>query len=214
MKKLICLTLCLLMLFSFSACGKQKDVYKTGTVSNDVQISVIDDNNVVWLSNPDFEKISVKLNKDGIYYLEFKTTKDGKKALLETTKANEDKTLTFLANDVLLLTVAVAEPIKNGVFTYSSNTLDPVYAFNILTNEPDRTTGLVKPKNVITPQKAKGIAFKKAAVDEKQITDLECELEFDEDWRGWEYEISFEFYEKEFEFEINAFTGVILNFKA
>lgn len=212
MKKIFCLVLCICLLVFIAGCGKgEKGVIKTGAISQEVQVTIIDDDNITWLSNPDFEKINVKADKDGVYYLEFITTKEGKKALRETTEAKNGETLTFLANETLLFTVTVEKTIKNGVLAYIGNAIDPVYAFNLLTNVPDRTEGLTKPKNVIDLKKAKSIAFEKAGVQENQVTDLECDLDFDEDWRGWEYEISFEVGEKEYEFEINALTGAIIN---
>ncbi len=62
---------------------------------------------------------------------------------------------------------------------------------------------------ILTKAKAKEIALKSAGVKASNISNYEIEL--DKDGKTSIYEISFEEAEKEFEFEINATTGKIIN---
>lgn len=60
---------------------------------------------------------------------------------------------------------------------------------------------------------AKAAALKKAGVNVNQISDYESELDYDDDARRWEYEISFRVGRMEYECEIHAETGAIIRFE-
>ena len=59
---------------------------------------------------------------------------------------------------------------------------------------------------------AKRIALERAGVSENEIFDYECELDYDEDSRVWEYEISFNVGRTEYECDIHAQDGTVIYF--
>lgn len=65
----------------------------------------------------------------------------------------------------------------------------------------------------ISRDEAKRIALEKAGVTMDSIFDYECELDYDEDTRVWEYEISFNVGRTEFECDIHAEDGTIIHFR-
>lgn len=229
MKKTLCLMLCVIMALGFSACNKTekeekeqasssantqetKEFIKNGVIAEKIKITVIDDDNTLWLEEAHFEKISLKKTENDDFYLEIITTKDGKKALENTTTQNINKTLSFIVDDTLLFFFTVKNPIKNGILTYEGKSVDPVYAFNLLTDASDKTEGLIPPKNLISEEEAKTIAFEKANTSAENVQNLEVNLEFNEKWRGWEYDIEFNIGNKKYECVINAIYGTIIKF--
>ena len=82
----------------------------------------------------------------------------------------------------------------------------------ILRNESDRepTATTTQSSDLITRERAKSLALERAEVTEAQISDYEIELDYDDDARRWEYEISFDVGRTEYECEINAENGSII----
>lgn len=224
--------LCLIMAVCVSACKKEdnkkednnnvtssekkefKSLVKSGAVAKNIKISFIDDDNNLWLDENHFEKVNLKITEDDVYYLEIVTTKDGRDALENTTKQNIGKTLSLVVDDTLLLSATVYETIDSGSFIYQGKQLDPIYAFNLLTGAPNKTEGLVPPKHLISENEAKKVVFEKAVVSEKKVKNLEINLEFDENWRGWEYQITFDDGITTYECEVNATLGNIIKFNS
>ena len=83
---------------------------------------------------------------------------------------------------------------------------------NILRNEIDGepTTTPTQATDLITREQAKALALERVQVTEAQISDYEIELDYDDDMRRWEYEISFNVGRTEYECEINAENGTII----
>ena len=82
----------------------------------------------------------------------------------------------------------------------------------ILRNETDGepTTTSTQATDLITREQAKALALARAEVTEAQISEYEIELDYDDDARRWEYEISFNVGRTEYECEINAENGTIV----
>lgn len=207
-----------IMLFSsfiLSSCNKITDSnnVKTASISKNVKIELTDDNGEVWLDNSCFEKIEVKTGEDGIDYIEFVTTQEGKTKLLDATAENLGKPLTLTANNKLLFSPTVMTPIENGIF-YMPNykTYDANYIFNLLIDAPDKMQGVKPPQYIISVDEVKVISFDKADVTPEEVTKFEYELEFDEEWMGWKYDIDFSVENIKYECEINAVSGTVIKF--
>lgn len=83
---------------------------------------------------------------------------------------------------------------------------------NILRNEIDGepTSAPMQAADLFTREQAKALALERAQVTEAQISDYEIELDYDDDMRRWEYEVSFNVGRTEYECEINAENGTII----
>ena len=71
---------------------------------------------------------------------------------------------------------------------------------------------LLPPADRMTPEAAEEIVFQRAGVIREEVLFCETELEFDDDWQGWQYEIEFTTAENEYDCEVNAVHGTVLNF--
>lgn len=69
-----------------------------------------------------------------------------------------------------------------------------------------------EPKDKISKEKAKSIAFSDADVKEKDVRDLE--IDFDKERKSTKYEISFKANGKEYEYDIDVYSGKILHKKS
>lgn len=90
MKNLLCLMLCLTLVFSLSACGKigdnLSDEYRIlelteNKIPDQREFAVVDKNGDEILTNADVEKVLVVFEKSKDRYLELRLTKDGTKKL-------------------------------------------------------------------------------------------------------------------------------------
>ena len=214
MKRIICLILVLCTLTCFGGCKNDKSIVKSGKIPETVKVALIDDGNISWLDNSHFEKVNLKITKDEVYYLELVTNKAGKQLLEEATTENKDKNLSLVVNETFLLSINVPKIIKNGIFTCESKNIDHIYSYNLLTDAPVKTEGLIPPKHLITEEKAKNVALGRPAVSEDSVTNLKISLEFDENWRGWEYRITFSDGAIKYECEVNAAFGNIIKFNS
>ncbi len=212
LKRIICLILVLCTLTCFGGCKNDKSIVKSGKIPETVKVALIDDGNISWLDNSHFEKVNLKITKDEVYYLELVTNKAGKQLLEEATTENKDKNLSLIVNETFLLSINVPKIIKNGIFTCKSKNIDHIYSYNLLTDAPIKTEGLVPPKTLISKENAKTAALKKANVKSDNVRDLKIALEFDENWRGWEYQITFSDDITKYECEVNATFGNIIKF--
>lgn len=66
---------------------------------------------------------------------------------------------------------------------------------------------------LISRDEAKRLALERASVTESAISDYEIELDYDDDARRWEYEISFNVGRTEYECEIDAANGSVIYLK-
>jgi uncharacterized membrane protein YkoI len=214
LKRIICLILVLCTLTCFGGCKNDKSIVKSGKIPETVKVSVIDNDNKNWLDNSHFEKVNLKIGKDDAYYLELITNDSGKALLKEASEENLGKDLSLIIDEVFLLSVSVPKPIKNGVFKCESKNIDQIYSYNLLTDAPVKTEGLIPPKHLITEEKAKNVALGRLAVSEDSVTNLKISLEFDENWRGWKYRITFSDGAIKYECEVNATFGNIIKFNS
>ena len=66
---------------------------------------------------------------------------------------------------------------------------------------------------LLTREQALDIILKHGGLDEKTISDLEIELDYNGFFRRWEYEINFDAGFTEYECEVNAVDGSIIEFR-
>ena len=71
---------------------------------------------------------------------------------------------------------------------------------------------LLPPADRMTPEAAEEIVFQRAGITKEEVLFCETELEFDDDWQGWQYEIEFTTAENEYDCEVNAVHGTVLKF--
>lgn len=221
MKRTIGIYLCLLFAICLIGCGSveqdNENVIKTGRISNNGSIELVlaDDSGKVWLDESHLEYVNMKLNEEGENYLEIVATEEGKKCLYEATKANLDKVLTFYVDGICIPTLNNNSVIEDGIIVIDNIIYcDPNYTFNLLTDASDKMKDVNPPKYIITEEEVKELVFNKAEVASEDITGLELELFFNEEWRGWQYNISFDANEKNYSAAVNAVTGTIISYRS
>lgn len=105
---------------------------------------------------------------------------------------------------------------KNGEpYTFETLSGLSINELNVILNSKNKTvkniniSGKASTKSYITKDNAKNIALADAGVNDSSIREYEIELDYE--YGKMIYEISFDFNGKEFEYEIDAITGDILN---
>ena len=68
-------------------------------------------------------------------------------------------------------------------------------------------------KATVSKAKAKSIALNRAGVSEKDVSRYEIELDYDDDARRWEYEISFNAGSVEYDIKVDGTTGEVLEYE-
>ena len=76
---------------------------------------------------------------------------------------------------------------------------------------PVDTFASTSTKTELTKEDKQNI-IKKAKTTAENVQNLEVNLEFNEKWRGWEYDIEFNIGNKKYECVINAIYGTIIKF--
>ena len=66
----------------------------------------------------------------------------------------------------------------------------------------------------ITRDEAKRIALNAAGIDEKDLSRLQIELDYDDDAHRWEYEVDFYVGDREYDIDVHADTGEILRMES
>lgn len=113
------------------------------------------------------------------------------------------KTVTFLS--LCLITLLLFTACTTSVPPVAERSA-PISATNLQstqTQEPD----------FITKDQALDFLLKHAQISLETISDLEIELDYDDDRRQWEYDISFDIGITEYEGEVNAVDGTVIQFK-
>lgn len=64
----------------------------------------------------------------------------------------------------------------------------------------------------ISSEQAQTIVFERAGVKKEDVTQLETELDYDDDRKEWEYDIEFNVGKTEYGAEVNAVSGEIVKF--
>ena len=216
------LCVCLLLIPCLASCESKPQSNPSSTpdetpilsaISDEVQLTLVDDTQKVWLDNSHFVSVEVKTGEDGAAYLEFVTTEAGKALLAEATEANLKKPLTFMADNMILFSPVVSTTIENGEFAVANNkTYDARYIYNLLSAAEDPMEGVRPPSYVIKSDKAKTIAYDKAGVTPDEVLDVSCSMTFDRTWRGWKYTVKFRVQNLQHVCEINAVTGTVLKY--
>lgn len=221
MKRILCFFLSFLFVLFLIGCSvenqdNEKNI-KTGRISNNgsIELVIADDSGKVWLDESHLEYVNMKLNEGGEKYLEIVATEEGKKCLYEATKANLDKVLTFYVDGICIPVLNNNSVIEDGIIVIDNIIYcDPNYTFNLLTDVSDKMKDVNPPQYIINEEEAKEIVFKKAEVTSEDVTGLKLELFFNEEWRGWQYNISFDANEKNYSTTVNAVTGTIRSYRS
>ena len=125
---------------------------------------------------------------------------------------NEEKELTDLANqyNISLGKVKIIKQImtNNNLLTFDQLAELSINELNLILNDNENTTGSASQKAYIGEDKAKEIALNHANVT--NITNYKIELDFDD---VMVYEIEFKANNKEYEYEIDALTGDIIEYE-
>ena len=125
---------------------------------------------------------------------------------------NEEKELTDLANhyNISLGKVKIIKQImaNNNLLTFDQLANLSINELNLILNDNENTTGSASQKAYIGEEKAKEIALNHANVT--NINNYKIELDFDD---VMVYEIEFKANNKEYEYEINALTGEIIQYE-
>ena len=124
---------------------------------------------------------------------------------------NEEKELTDLANqyNISLGKVKIIKQImaNNNLLTFDQLANLSINELNLILNDNDKTSGNASEKAYIGEEKAKQIALNHANVS--NVTNYRVELDFDD---VMVYEIEFRSNNKEYDYEINALTGDIIEY--
>ena len=125
---------------------------------------------------------------------------------------NEKKELTDLANqyNISLGKVKIIKQImaNNNLLTFDQLADLSINELNLILKDNENTTGSASQKAYIGEEKAKEIALNHANVT--NITNYKIELDFDD---VMVYEIEFKVNNKEYDYEINALTGDIIEYE-
>ena len=125
---------------------------------------------------------------------------------------NEEKELTDLANqyNISLGKVKIIKQImaNNNLLTFDQLADLSINELNLILKDNENTTGSASEKAYIGKDKAKEIALNHANVS--NVTNYKIELDFDD---VMVYEIEFKANNKEYEYEINATTGDIIEYE-
>ena len=125
---------------------------------------------------------------------------------------NEEKELTDLANqyNISLGKVKIIKQImaNNNLLTFDQLADLSINELNLILKDNENTTGSASQKAYIGEEKAKEIALNHANVT--NITNYKIELDFDD---VMVYEIEFKANNKEYDYEINATTGEIIQYE-
>ena len=125
---------------------------------------------------------------------------------------NEEKELTDLANhyNISLGKVKIIKQImaNNNLLTFDQLANLSINELNLILNDNENTTGNASQKAYIGEEKAKEIALNHANVT--NINNYKIELDFDD---VMVYEIEFKVNNKEYDYEINATTGEIIQYE-
>lgn len=125
---------------------------------------------------------------------------------------NEEKELTDLANqyNISLGKVKIIKQImtNNNLLTFDQLAELSINELNLILNDNENTTGSASQKAYIGEDKAKEIALNHANVT--NITNYKIELDFDD---VMVYEIEFKANNKEYDYEINATSGDIIEYE-
>lgn len=125
---------------------------------------------------------------------------------------NEEKELTDLANqyNISLGKVKIIKQImaNNNLLTFDQLADLSINELNLILKDNEKTSGSASQKAYIGEKKAKEIALNHANVT--NITNYKIELDFDD---VMVYEIEFKANNKEYDYEINALTGDIIEYE-
>ena len=125
---------------------------------------------------------------------------------------NEEKELRDLSNqyNISLGKVEIIKQImaNNNLLTFDQLADLSINELNLILNDNEKTSGNASQKAYIGEEKAKQIALKHANVT--NITNYKIELDFDD---VMVYEIEFKSNNKEYDYEINALTGDIIEYE-
>ena len=125
---------------------------------------------------------------------------------------NEEKELTDFANqyNISLGKVKIIKQImtNNNLLTFDQLAELSINELNLILNDNENTTGSASQKAYIGEDKAKEIALNHANVT--NITNYKIELDFDD---VMVYEIEFKANNKEYDYEINATSGDIIEYE-
>lgn len=91
----------------------------------------------------------------------------------------------------------------------TSDTTTTAFSATVTENNPSRPSSTTSAK-YISRDEAKRIALTAAGVTDQETSHWEMELDYDDDYRRWEYEISFCVGRVEYECEINAEDGTVI----
>lgn len=96
----------------------------------------------------------------------------------------------------------------------SEHTTAPSKTVSESTPQPtgESTAPAVQEGELITAERAQEIAFEKAGVTRAEVTRLECELDYDDDRGRREYEIEFNVGAAEYNCEVDAQSGEVVEF--
>ncbi len=114
--------------------------------------------------------------------------------------------------NILTLTLAILllfgfSGCKENPTDYGKNS-SPQVTSNEITTQED-----LKTNEFISKDKAKQIALSKAGVTSNKVKNFDIELDFDDDTKLWEYSVEFNVGRTEYDCEIIAKTGKIIEFK-
>lgn len=209
MKKLICVILCLCTLLAFVGCKEEGNL--SGKISDKVEFK-LHHNKEVWLDNSHIEKIELKPDENGRTDIIFTTTKEGKDILFNKTSENLGAIISISADEYLLDSPMIMDPIEDGTFTFTHRFCDFRYLFNYLTGAKDRMKGVTPPDYLISEEDAKNKVFAAAQTSANNASNVTVDLVIEEDYFGWKYSISFIANGIRYKTEVNAYNGAIIKF--
>ena len=149
MKKLICIILCLCTLLAFVGCKEDSNL--SGKISNKVDFK-LHKHKEIWLDNSHIEKIELKTDENGRKAIIFTATAKGKEILFNKSSENIGAILSLSADEYLIDSPTIMEPIEDGIFTFMQKFSDVRYVFNYLTGEEDLMKGVTPPNYLITEE--------------------------------------------------------------
>ncbi|MBR5223319.1 MAG: PepSY domain-containing protein [Clostridia bacterium] len=210
MKKLICIILCLCTLLAFVGCKEDSNL--SGKISNKVDFK-LHKHKEIWLDNSHIEKIELKTDENGRKAIIFTATAKGKEILFNKSSENIGAILSLSADEYLIDSPTIMEPIEDGIFTFMQKYSDMRYVFNYLTGEEDIMKGVNPPDYLISEQDAKEKVLTATGISANDATKVVINLIIDDDYFGWKYTVSFTAKGGKYRVEVNAYNGAILNFE-
>lgn len=155
MKKLLCIIICLLIPLCFVGCKDSGETLSetplasnpssksyektleltTRTITDAHDFAIVDDSDMVWLTNDDVQDVLVIYEKGKDRYLELRFTEDGSKKFKKAVKKAKDSTLKIMLDGEVLVPSVVANAEKSEYAKADGAYEDVINWFNKLTCE-------------------------------------------------------------------------------